>query len=734
VASDVESPAYPAHWEADVVLRDGGTAHVRPITPQDADDLQRFHLAQSPESVYLRFFAPMPRLSDHDLYRFTHVDHVDRVAFVVTVGGAIIGVGRYDRVEPTTAEVAFNISDAHHGRGLGSVLLEHLAAAARENGVHRFLAEVLPQNRKMISVFRDAGYEVAHAYDDGVVSLSFDIDPTEKSIAVMEAREHRAESLSVAALLNPRSVVLIGASRREATIGHRLLQDLLAGGFAGRLSVVHPEADAVLGVPTARRLADVPTPVDLAVVAVPAPAVVDVVRECAQAGVRGLVVLSGGFAETGPEGLERQRELVRLARANGMRVIGPKSWGVINADPDVRLNVSLMDRLPVAGRLGLFCQSGGPSVLVMETAAQRGLGVSTFVSAGNRADVSGNDCMQFWEEDPGTDVVGLYLESVGNPRKFARSRGGCPAPSRWSSSRRGLPAGNRPAMRCGPAALRARPSTRCSGRAGACGSRTWRSCSTSRSCSSSSRSRRATGRRRRQLRGAGRPRPGRMRRPWPAGSRDPEVLPLLAGAAEYRSALEAAVAAPDVDAVVAALVTPLGLPPAELADVLAVACAGARQPVIVCMLGREAGAALTERLSTGPQTVPVYPTVEEAVRALAVTVRYAAWRSRDLGPRVDPDGRDTAAAEALVLPVVRAAPEGVELDPQQAAALLACYGIELWPAVPVPDADAAVAAAEELGWPVALKTTAPHLRHRADLGASGWTSTARTSCATTTPG
>src|SRR3954471_3255961 len=421
------APPYPAHWEADVVLADGGTAHLRPITPADADALQRFHVAQSPESIYLRFFAPYPRLTDADLHRFTNVDHVDRVALVATVGDDIVAVGRYDRTgrrQEGTAEVAFNVSDGHQGRGLGSVLLEHLAAAAREHGVHRFVAEVLPQNRRMLGVFRDAGYEVRHAYEDGVVSLSFDIDPTERSLAVMESREHRAESRSVAGLLAPRSVVVVGASRREGTVGHQLLRDLLAGDFAGQLYVVHPEADAILEVPAHRSIADVRAatgePVDVAVIAVPAESVLEVVHQCAAARVRGLVVVSGGFAETGTEGLERQRALVRVARANGMRVVGPNSWGVVNTDPEIRLNVGLQRTLPAAGRVGLFAQSGAVSVSVLENAERRGLGVSTFVSAGNRADVSGNDCMQYWEEDPRTSVVGLYLESSGNPRKFSR--------------------------------------------------------------------------------------------------------------------------------------------------------------------------------------------------------------------------------------------------------------------------------------------------------------------------
>ncbi|HET9656077.1 MAG TPA: GNAT family N-acetyltransferase [Kineosporiaceae bacterium] len=710
-----EQAPYPAHWEADVVLRDGGTAHLRPITPGDADALQRFHVSQSPESIYLRFFAPMPRLSAGDLHRFTHVDHVDRVAFICTVGEEIVGVGRYDRVAPTTAEVAFNISDAHHGRGLGSVLLEHLAAAARENGVHRFVADVLPQNRKMIAVFRDAGYEVKHAYDDGVISVGFDIDPTEKSLAVMEAREHRAEARSVAALLNPSSVVVIGASRREGTIGHRLLADLVGGGFTGRLEVVHPEADAVLGVTAHRRLSDVPGPLDLAVIAVPAASVLDVVADCAAAGVRGLVVLSGGFAETGPEGLERQLELVRLARANGMRVVGPASWGVINADPGMRLNVSLASELPPPGRLGLFCQSGALSVSVLDATRRRNLGVSTFLSAGNRADVSGNDCMQYWEEDDRTDAVGLYLESIGNPRKFSRiarrlSRRKPVIVVKSGTSGFGVPPGH--------AVRRTR---------------------TPREAFDA------------MLRQSGCIRVENvhqlfdvaqllLQQPLPAGRRvaivgnsdalgaliadacvgwdldvvhGPVCLEPQADAGQFRTALDAAFADESVDSVVAAFVPPLATDSAGVAQALTAAAEKATVPVVACFLGMSG---LRESLAGGGKVIPTYATPEEAVRALAAATVYGAWRRRDPGSRVDPPDVDRNRAEELVTGLLADHPEGLELDGPQAGELLACYGVHLWPILPVADAEEAVAAAEGLGWPVALKTTAPYLRHRVDLG------------------
>ncbi|MDP9392969.1 MAG: GNAT family N-acetyltransferase, partial [Actinomycetota bacterium] len=411
---------YPAHWEADVVLRDGRTAHLRPITPEDADALVAFYSRLSAETIYYRFFAPYPKLSDRDVVHFTTVDHHDRVALVATVGDDIIAVARYDRVPPAEAEVAFNIEDAHQGRGVGSVLLEHLAAAARERGIERFVAEVLPTNRKMLSVFRDAGYTVTHEFEDGVVRLQFDLAPTATSLQVMQAREHRAEARSVERLLRPESIVVIGAGRQERSIGSRALRNLVAGGFPGRLAAVNLSATTVAGVPAYPSVVDVPGTVDLAVVAVPAESVQAVVLSCARKGVRGLVVVSSGYAEVGGEGVERQHRLVRTARANGMRVVGPNSFGMIDTDPEVSLNASLAPAMPARGRVGFFSQSGALGIAILEAVAQRGLGLSTFVSAGNRADVSGNDLLQYWEEDAATDVVLLYLESIGNPRKFSR--------------------------------------------------------------------------------------------------------------------------------------------------------------------------------------------------------------------------------------------------------------------------------------------------------------------------
>ncbi|MFV2119597.1 GNAT family N-acetyltransferase, partial [Streptomyces sp. Act-28] len=431
--SDQPAHAYPDHWEADVVLRDGGTARIRPITADDAERLVSFYEQVSDESKYYRFFAPYPRLSAKDVHHFTHHDYVDRVGLAATVGGDFIATVRYDRIDAAghpaaapadEAEVAFLVQDAHQGRGVASALLEHIAAVARERGIRRFAAEVLPANTKMIKVFTDAGYTQKRRFEDGSVRLHLDLEPTVRSLAVQRAREQRAEARSVQRLLAPGSVAVVGAGRAPGGVGRTVLRNLVDAGFTGRVHAVNhalPEGPTVLdGVPAHRSVGEIGEPVDLAVVAVPAERVPDAVADCGEHGVRGLVVLSAGYAESGPAGRERQRALVRQARSYGMRVIGPNAFGVINTTDGVRLNASLAPRSPAVGRIGLFTQSGAIGIALLSGLHRRGAGVSSFVSAGNRADVSGNDILQYWYEDPDTDVVLLYLESIGNPRKFAR--------------------------------------------------------------------------------------------------------------------------------------------------------------------------------------------------------------------------------------------------------------------------------------------------------------------------
>lgn len=725
---------YPAGWEADVVLRDGTTTHIRPIVPTDAPALQAFHVAQSDRSTYLRFFASLARLSDRDLERFTNVDHDSRVALIaVTADDEIIGVARYDRIGADEAEVAFNIADTHHGRGLGSVLLEHLAAAARERGVRRFMADVLPQNGRMIAVFRDAGYAVRQSIDDGIVSVEFDLDPTDRSLAVMADREHRAEARSVQGLLTARAVVVVAstASRpgsMEDLLARRVLANLVAGSDDLELHVVG--LDLAAGAGTAgsgapqrwRAIADIPGPVDLAVLAVPAAESVDAVHALARLGVRGVVVLSAGFAETGPDGLALQRALLRTAHAAGMRVVGPGSYGLLATVDGRTLNASLAVNPPPPGTLGLFCQSAPMAVSMLASVRRRHLGLAQFVSAGNRADVSGNDLMQFWRDDDATQVVGLYLESIGNPRKFsrvARRLASVKPVVVVTAGRSGhvVPPGH--AVRTTYAPRRTLEEVmRQSG--------VIRVENTHQMLEVA------------QL---------LMHQPLPRGRR----AAVLASSASMASLVsEAAVAAGlvvgtqvailaedaseevidstvarvycdvDVDVVVAVHMPIVGQADDRVGRALAREAAGSDRATVACLPGLHgATPELTAADATGRSwTIPAYTTPEDAVLALGQAARYAAWRSADQGERVHPVGVDTRAARRAVAGWLEGTRPGVtvDLDAAQTAQLLGFVGVDVLEAVPVWSADEAVAAARRIGWPVALKTTVPALRHRADLG------------------
>ena len=704
-------PGYPVEWEADVVLRDGTVAHVRPIRPDDADALRRFHAGQSDESIYLRFFAPLRVLSDADVHRFTHVDYTDRVALVATMRDDIIGIGRYDRIDAGSAEVAFNISDHYQGKGIGSVLLEHLAAIAQELGLTRFTAEVLPQNRKMLAVFSDAGYEVSRRIEDGIVEVGFDIEPTDRSRAVAMSREHRAESRSMHTVLHPRSIAVIGASRREDAIGSQLLERLLGAGFTGEIHLVNPHVKRLRRRTVHPSVTEVPGPVDLAVVAVPADAVLDVVGECAEAGVKALLVVSSGFAEEGPAGAALQAELVRRARGSGMRVVGPNSFGIINTDHDFRLNASLAPTLPPAGRLGLFAQSGALGIAVLASASRRHLGISTFGSAGNRVDVSGNDFMQYWIDDDATDAVGLYLESVGNPRKFSRIARNLALIKpvivvKSGVSRFGVPPGHRVRE------TKARPEVFSA-----------------------------------MLKQAGVIRVENVHQPLPRGERvaivgnsaalgsltadacsswglevshGPVCLRSEATAEEFSAALARAFADDTVDSVLTCFIPPLVTEDEDVAAAVRETAAASDKPCVSTFLGmRGVDDGHSSVRGTGGETraVPVYSMPEDAVRALAAATRYGQWRARDHGTPVTPAGINRRIADDVVETVLSVSPEGRRLDLDEATALLSAYGIDVWGQREVSTADDAVAAAGSLGYPVVLKSVAPMLRHQG--GVSG---------------
>ncbi|WP_405488038.1 GNAT family N-acetyltransferase [Streptomyces sp. NBC_00096] len=765
-------PSYPDHWEADVVLRDGGTARIRPITTDDAGRLVSFYEQVSDESKYYRFFAPYPRLSDRDVHRFTHHDYVDRVGLAATIGGEFIATVRFDRIgadgrsatgPSDEAEVAFLVQDAHQGRGVASALLEHIGAVARERGIRRFAAEVLPANGKMIKVFTDAGYQQKRSFEDGSVHLTLDLEPTAESLAVQRAREQRAEARSVQRLLSPGSVAVIGVSRSGGGVGAAALRNLRDSGFHGHLYAVNEAttADLLDGVRAYRAVGDIGAPVDLAVVAVPADRVPEAVAACGEHGVQGLVVLSAGYGESGAEGLARQRELVRQARSYGMRLIGPNAFGVINTAPEVELNASLAPApAPARGRVGLFTQSGAIGIALLSGLLRRGEGLSSFISAGNRADVSGNDILQYWYDDEATDVALMYLETLGNPRKFTRlarrtaavkpvvvAKGGRHTPAGHVVTGTRLPEATVSELLGQAGVIRvdtvtelvdvglllasqpvpAGPRVAILGNSESLGVLTYDACLTE-------------------------------------GLRPLAPLDLTTAASpeDFRAAVAAALASPDNDAVVVTAIP--WVSEETLADDLAealrtAAAAHPGKPVAVvhvelgalaeALSAATAPAAATSRpaaprpapepapgpapasgpapapgpvpdAAAGPGRIPSYPAAERAVKAVAEAVRYGQWRRGNAEAGQVPEYEDIdesgAAGQLSRLLAGVGEHEAATLADADARELLARYGIRVLPTLPAPSAEAAARAARVLGYPVALKTTAPHLRHRADLG------------------
>ncbi|WP_068030998.1 bifunctional acetate--CoA ligase family protein/GNAT family N-acetyltransferase [Nocardia mexicana] len=714
-----DPPPPPQHWFADVLASDGGVVRLRPITPDDAETLQRFHAGLSDRTRYLRYFGPYPRMTPKDLYRTTHVDYRDRVGLVIELGEAIIAVGRYellpDREGPRAAEVAFVVADGHQGRGLGSILLEHLAGAAAENDIETFVAEVLAENNAMVTVFRDAGYQVQRSRDGSVLHLEFAIDPTEALLSVRDSRERASEARSVGNLLSPGSVAVIGATPSAGRVGGAVLANLLSGVYQGPVYPVNPNRSSVRGVRAYPTVRDIPDEVDLAVVAVPATEIGSVLDDCMAKGVKGLVVLTAGFSETGPAGYAAERDLVDAVRGHGMRVVGPSALGIANTDPAVSLNATLATVLPGRGRVGFFCQSGPLGAAILGEAAARKLGLSTFVSAGNRADVSGNDLLQYWDTDPATDVVLLYLETFGNPRKFSRiaRRVARTKPIVVVSS-------GRNATRTIPVSALERSVERdLFAQAGIVQVDT---ISELFDCAMLL-----------------------AYQPLPAGRRlavignspalgwlavdaargeglevgAPADLGPQADPADFLTAVAAAMDSPDVDAVIVIFAPPVPTAVAAFAEAIRSGAQGGSKPVLTTFVADHGMPNLLTVRGPGGTvergSIPSYPDPERAARALARVRRYADWRTRPASAIVRPADVDRERARNLVGEWMSRAPEGHWLGDLEAVDLLACYGIRVVEFREVRDEDAAERAAEELGYPVAAKATGELWRNRPDL-------------------
>ena len=730
--------AYPAHREADVALRDGSAVHVRPARPSDRESLLAFLRGLSRDSLFFRFFSLGANLEAAAKWA-ADVDYEHRFGLIATSGAEhrIVGHAGYQVTNGDRAEVAFAVADDLQGRGLGSILLVHLAEAAEEQGVAIFEASVLPENFRMAGVFRESGFSVRMRSKPDLISVEM---PTTISPAARERFEDRERAAAVAAVrrfLEPASVAVIGASRERGTVGAEVFHNLLAAGFNGPVHPVNPQADVVQSVRAFKSVLDVTGDVDLSVVAVPAAAVIGAAQECAEKGVKALVVLSAGFAETGAEGAARQHELVRICRESGMRLVGPNCLGVLNTAPDVRLNAIFGPLYPPRGRVGFLSQSGALGLAIVDYAAQLDLGLSSFVSVGNKADISGNDLIQYWEADESTDLMLLYLESFGNPRKFGRIARRVAREKPILAVKSGRSAAGARAASSHTGALLASSDVTVDSlfeQAGVIRTDTLAELFDVATLLASQPI--PSGRRVAIVTNAGGP--GIMCADA-CESRGLEVVPLgddvraelatflppaaaltnpvdmiaTAPAEHYRRAVSVVGRHQAADAIIAIFIPPLLTESAEVAAAIREGIGEIDAPVPVLAVFMTAEGAPAD-LRSEEETVPAFAFPEDAARALARAADYGVWRST-------PGGEVPIFAEARVeeaAAVIAGALAGRRdwLEQEDVARLLSCYGIAQPESQVVDTAEEAGEAAAQFGGKVALKSIAPTLLHKTDAG------------------
>ncbi len=412
------TPARGASIERDALTSDGLAIHIRPARPDDVEAIDRFHDEElSDTSAYFRFFGARPELSSKVLTEWATADSVENATLLALHDERIVAVGLYRCVDARQADVAFAVADRLQHRGIATLLLEDLCMLARRAGYERLIAETLPGNTAMKAVFRDVGLEVSSVFDHGVTDVAMPLGDGAEMRERADRRDRAATVASLRPILAPQHIVVIGASATHDRPGNTVIRNLRRG-FTGRLDVVHPSAPSIEGVDAHRSVADLPSPADLAIIAVPAAAVPEVIEQCGEAGTRSAVILSAGFTETGTAGATLEAEVLRRARRHGMRLVGPNCFGV--AVPAIGVDATFGTIPITAGSIAFASQSGGLGIALLGEVARRGLGISSFVSLGNKIDVSSNDLLCFWAADPSTRVIALYLESFGNPRKFAR--------------------------------------------------------------------------------------------------------------------------------------------------------------------------------------------------------------------------------------------------------------------------------------------------------------------------
>ncbi len=722
----------------DVILRDGGTLRLRPPGASDSEALLDFYEKLSAESLYLRFHGTT-RLDDSIVTPLLEPDWSGHGALLGSLtendDDRVVAVADYVRLrDPRFAEVAFAVADRHQGRGIGTCLLEQLASHAAAAGIEVFTALVMPQNQPMLAVFKDVGFSVEREQESGEVELRISLAPTKRFEARAAERHHSAVAASLRPFFEPRTVAVVGASARRGSIGGELFRNVLTGDFKGSAYPVNRSGEPVAGVQAFASVSAIPAPIELAVIAVPAAVVLETAAEALGAGVTALVVISAGFAEAGEEGAARQERLVALVRAHGARLIGPNCLGISSVAS--RLNATFALRAPPPGNIGFSSQSGALGLAFLEAAAARGLGLSAFVSIGNKADISTNDLLEWWEEDDLTDVILMYVESFGNPRRFAQvarrvarrkpilalKSGISSAGQRAASSHTAALAGSEAAVNAlfhQAGVIRATsleelvdiasllatqpqpagPNVAVLTNAGGFGILCADACE-------------GVGL---QLPALGDETRDALRRLLPAEASLGNPVDMLGGATgdTYERALPMVLDDPRIDSVIVLFTPTVAASAADVANAIqrGVSAASRVKPVLAVVADAE-GIPVVFR---GHESrVAGFPYPESAARALGRATQRGSWMLRPLGSDVTPDGIDLESARALVARAVDRAGEGW-LTPDETGELLSAYGIPTVPQEIAIDEEQAVRAARALGFPVVVKSGAPG-SHKTETG------------------
>jgi len=742
---DTGQVAYPSQFETEVVLNDGSAMVLRPIKIEDAERYLAFLERLGTDSRYLWLNHLPEQVTPEDALRFCTVDYKNSFALVGEVlkqkTREIVAVGRYYRLpRKNSAEVAIVIDDNYRRKGIGTRLIECLVNAARDNGITTFEADVSAKNGDIIALLKGYGYHIARQLESDSFHVAFPIAPTQHVMHREEERDRVATIASIRHLLCPKSVALIGASRYQGTIGNIMLRCMLQGGYSGTVYPVNPNIGSVMSVKTYASILDIPDEVDLAVIVVPAKLVARVADECGQKGVRTLIVISDGFREVGPEGAAREQELRNIALGHGMRVAGPNCMGILNTDAEISLNATFSPVFPPAGNVAFLSQSGAMGLTILEYAQNLNLGVSTFVSVGNRVDISPNDLLEYWEQDKATKVILLYLESFGNPRKFAQI-------ARRVSAKK-------------PIVVVKGGSTAAGSKAAAShtGSMATSDVSTDVLFKYAGILRVATmeelfdvasllsnqplpkGRKLAILTNGGGPgiiaADASARHNLALPQFSPETIAKLksvikrdivinnpldttagATAQEFHDILQVLANEKDIDAVLCIFIPPIvsNLDASEDA-IRSVAPVFWKQqkPLLACFLGERGSQA---KLGSNGHFVPCYPFPEEAVSALARAVEYSENLRKPAGTFPKLEGIERGKARRII---EKAMTENSQrpfwLSVPETYDLLGCYGIRLAPMAVAKTAAEAADAAAKMGFPVVVKLVSATITHKTDVG------------------